>query len=76
MGLFSNFKKKKPEDTRQKARENLEKFDPTIRPGGVFMVQLLMKEKCTAPSVQRMIEILSKHLVKTSWKSGSLWRPE
>lgn len=64
MGLFSNFKKKKPEDTRQEARENLEKFDSTIRPGGVFMVQLLMKEKCTAPSVQRMIEILSKHLGK------------
>lgn len=64
MGLFSNFKKKKPEDTRQEAKENLEKFDSTIRPGGVFMVQLLMKEKCTAPSVQRMIEILSKHLGK------------
>lgn len=64
MGLFSNFKKKKPEDTRQKARENLEKFDSSIRPGGVFMVQLLMKEKCAAPSVEQMIEILSKHLGK------------
>lgn len=64
MGLFSNFKKKKPEDTRQKAKENLEKFDSSIRPGGVFMVQLLMKEKCAAPSVEQMIEILSKHLGK------------
>lgn len=64
MGLFSNFKKKKPEDTRQKAKENLEKFDSSIRPGGVFMVQLLMKEKCAAPSVEQMIEILSKYLGK------------
>ncbi len=64
MGLFSNFKKKKPEDTRQQAKENLEKFDSTIRPGGVFMVQLLMKEKCDVPTAEGMTEILSKHLGK------------
>ncbi len=64
MGLFSNFKKKKPEDTRQEAKEELEKFDSTIRPGGVFMVQLLMKEKCDAPTAEGMTEILSKHLGK------------
>lgn len=64
MGLFSNFKKKKPQDTRQEAKEELEKFDSTIRPGGVFMVQLLMKEKCDAPTVEGMTEILSKHLGK------------
>ncbi len=64
MGLFSNFKKKKPQDTRQEAKEELEKFDSTIRPGGVFMVQLLMKEKCDAPTAEGMTEILSKHLGK------------
>lgn len=64
MGLFSNLKKKKPEDTRQQAKENLEKFDSTIRPGGVFMVQLLMKEKCDVPTAEGMTEILSKHLGK------------
>lgn len=64
MGLFSNFKKKKPADTRQEAKENLKKFDPTIRPGGVFMIQLLMKEQCAAPSVERMTEVLSKNLGK------------
>jgi len=64
MGLFSNFKKKKPEDTRQEAKEELEKFDSTIRPGGVFMVQLLMKEKCDVPTAEGITEILSKHLVK------------
>ncbi len=64
MGLFSNFKKKKPEDTRQEAKEELEKFDSTIRPGGVFMVQLLMKEKCDVPTAEGMTEILSKHLGK------------
>ena len=64
MGLFSNFKKKKPQDTRQEAKEELEKFDSTIRPGGVFMVQLLMKEKCDVPTAKGMTEILSKHLGK------------
>lgn len=64
MGLFSNFKKKKPQDTRQEAKEELEKFDSTIRPDGVFMVQLLMKEKCDAPTAEGMTEILSKHLGK------------
>ncbi len=64
MGLFSNFKKKKPEDTRQEAKEELEKFDSTIRPGGVFMVQLLMKEKCDVPTAEGITEILSKHLGK------------
>lgn len=64
MGLFSNFKKKKQEDIRQDAKENLEKFDPAIRPGGVFVMQLLMKERCSAPSAEQMIEVLSKHLGK------------
>lgn len=62
MGLLSNFKKKKPTDTQQDAKENLNQFDPTIRPGGVFMIQLLMKEQCTAPSVEQMKEVLSGHL--------------
>ena len=64
MGLFSNFKKKTPQDPRQEAKEELEKFDSTIRPGGVFMVQLLMKEKCDVPTAEGMTEILSKHLGK------------
>ncbi len=63
MGLF---KKKKTEqaDQGQDARESLQKFDSAIRPGGVFMIQLLMKERCAAPSVERMQEVLAKHLGK------------
>lgn len=64
MGLFSNFKKKKQEDIRQEAKENLKEFDPSIRPGGVFLMQLLMKEQCSTPPAERMIEVLSKHLGK------------
>ena len=63
MGLFSK-KKKKPEDDGQDAKEYLKDFDPSIRPGGVFMVQLLMKEQCAAPSAERMAEVLSGHLGK------------
>ena len=66
MGLFSKKKKAnsdKPEDTRrQEAIDNLKKFDPAVRPGGVFMVKLLMKEQCVMPSAERMIEVLSQHL--------------
>lgn len=63
MGLFSK-KKKKSEDAGPDAREKLKDFDPSIRPGGVFMVQLLMKEQCAAPSAERMAEVLSGHLGK------------
>lgn len=67
MGLFSKFKKtdtKTSEDKRQEAVENLKKFDPSVRPGGVFMVKLLMKEQCAMPSVERIKEVLSQHLGK------------
>lgn len=46
----------------QDAKEWLSKFDPKIRPGGVFMMQLLMKEKCPMPEKERMLQVLTKHL--------------
>lgn len=68
MGLFSKRKKTnsdQPEDTRrQEAIESLKKFDPAVRPGGVFMVKLLMKEQCTMPTTERIREVLSQHLGK------------
>ena len=60
------FKKKKPEQAQpqpQPKQDNpVEQMDPTIRPGGVFLVQLLMKEKCETPGVERMAEVLSRHI--------------
>ncbi len=51
-----------------------QKIDPTIRPGGVFMVQLLMKEKYEMPSNERFTEILSKHLGKVEqFGDRKLW---
>ena len=68
MGLFSKRKKTnsdKPEDTqRQEAIESLKKLDPAVRPGGVFMVKLLMKEQCVMPPTERIREIMSRHLGK------------
>ena len=68
MGLFSKNKKtnsNKPEDIRrQEAIDSLKKFDPAVRPGGVFMVKLLMKEQCDMPSTQQIKEVLSQHLGK------------
>ncbi len=65
MGLFSKNKKtdsNKTENTRrQEAIDSLKKFDPSVRPGGVFMVKLLMKEQCDMPSTQRIKEVLSQH---------------
>ena len=58
MGLFK--KEKKPEEK----KSSLDEMDPLIRPGGVFMVQLLMKEKCEMPSLEHMTEVLERHIGK------------
>ena len=60
------FKKKGPEQVQaEPQREDLlEKMDPLIRPGGVFVVQLLMKERCETPGIDRMTEVLSRHIGK------------
>lgn len=63
MGLFK--KKKQPERTPEPERKSpLDEMDPSIRPGGVFMVQLLMKEKCETPSLERMTQVLERHVGK------------
>ncbi len=63
MGLFK--KKKQPERTPEPERKSpLDEMDPAIRPGGVFMVQLLMKEKCETPSLERMTQVLERHVGK------------
>lgn len=72
MGLLDKLKKgeeKRESEEKQHQEQPLQqdlsqKIDPTIRPGGVFMVQLLTKEKCEMPSNERFTEILSKHLGK------------
>lgn len=70
MGLLDKLKKEKSGSEEKQHQEQqfqqdlLQKTDPQIRPGGVFMVQLLMKEKCEMPSNERFTEILSKHLGK------------
>ena len=61
MGLFKS-REKKAEDKRQEAVDRLRDFDPAIRPGGVFVVKLLMREKCDMPCPQRMQDVLSRHL--------------
>lgn len=60
MGLFK--KKKKPEHVPEEKKSPLDEMEPTIRPGGVFMVQLLMKEMCETPSVERVTEVLTRHI--------------
>lgn len=62
--MMSFFRKKKPEPPQpEPKRENFgEKMDTSIRPGGVFMVQLLMKEPCEMPSIERMTEVLTRHI--------------
>lgn len=60
MGLFS--KKKKQQEPKPEAAEKMPEMDPLVRPGGVFMVGLLMKEPCEKPSLERMVEVLSRHV--------------
>lgn len=66
MGLFM---KKKAEQPRPEPKQEnpMENMDPTIRPGGVFMVQLLMKEPCAMPSFEKMEEVLSRHVGKVEF---------
>ena len=72
MGLLDKLKKgKENRETEEKQhyeqqfqQDLSQKTDSQIRPGGVFMIQLLMKEKYEMPSNERFIEILSKHLGK------------
>lgn len=71
--MFGRKKKKnEPAKEQTQAKETERVFqqdltpetDPAIRPGGVFMVQLLMKEKCGMPSDERLREVLTKYLGK------------
>lgn len=61
MGIF---KKKKPEQPQSEPNQGdlREKMDSSIRPGGVFTVQLLMKEPCEMPSIERMADVLTRHI--------------
>ena len=60
MGLF---RKKKPERSEQlKQEDRRETMDASIRPGGVFAVQLLMKEPCETPPEAQMMDVLARHI--------------
>ena len=72
------FKKKGPEQAQTRPQPRQEdpfgKMDPLIRPGGVFMVRLLMKEKCETPGIERMTEVLSRRIgrVEAAEPSGEM----
>lgn len=61
MGLFSKNQKNKPA-RQQETKESTSRMDALVRLGGVFMMQLLMKERCEMPPVERMTDVLSGHL--------------
>ncbi|MCM1325664.1 MAG: DUF4261 domain-containing protein [Lachnoclostridium sp.] len=46
-------------------------MDASVRPGGVFIMHLLMKETCAMPSQERMAEVLTKHLGTVEATIGS-----
>ena len=58
-----------------------DKEESLVRPGGVFMVQLLLEEFCPAPPVPQMAEVLSRRLGRVEpfgsrEKGGSLFAAE
>lgn len=57
MGLVDKFKKK----NNKVLKQDLSKKE---RPGSVFVIHLLMKEKCEMPSREKMTSIMEKHLGK------------
>ena len=60
------FKKKKPEQAQPQSQpqkeDPAEQMDPSIRPGGVFMVQLLRKERCETPGAAQTTQVLERHI--------------
>lgn len=63
MGWFSKKKQKEQKEKKEQA-------NPEVRPGGVFMVQLLMKEPCAIPPKEQMAEVLSRYLGKVEAFGG------
>lgn len=62
MGIFKQNKPEQPAPAPSGPVDVGEQMDASIRPGGVFMVQLLMKEPCETPSAERMAEVLARHI--------------
>lgn len=58
------FRKEKREQTpsEPKHENGMEQMDASIRPGGVFMVQLLMKEPCEMPPTEQIMSVLTRHI--------------
>ena len=52
----------KTDDESQQVKKYLSQFETSVRPGGVFAANLLMKEKCAMPDEETMLSVLSKHL--------------
>ena len=38
--------------------------DTSVRPGGIFFVELLMPKQCDMPSRDTMVEVFTKHLLQ------------
>lgn len=57
MGLFDKFKKK--EKTQEVFQQDLSKKE---QPGSIFIMHLLMKEKCDMPDKEFMTSIMQRHL--------------
>ena len=57
MGLFDKFKKK--EETQEVFEQDLNQQE---QPGRIFVMYLLMKEKCVMPDKEQMVSIMEKHL--------------
>ena len=54
MGLFS---REKPKAAQPQSQEEPE-LDPIVRPGGVFMIKLLMEEACPMPEAEEIERII------------------
>lgn len=56
MGVINKFFKKKDEEVLQ------QDLNEKIRPGAIFMMQLLFEEPCAMPEKESMLSIMEKHL--------------
>lgn len=60
--MMGFFKKKKTPASESKDENIMEQMESSIRPGGVFIVQLLMKDRCEMPSAEQIMDVLTRHI--------------
>lgn len=67
MGLFGKNKKKQTNAEEPVLQQDHNKEDFATRPGGIFIVHLLMNKPCKMPEPEKILSVMKKHVGKVEW---------